>query len=187
MQVDIRELTPELVEDYLAFFDRDAFPDNPEWDGCYCVFDHWPHGWGRFDTSPKQLNRGIAEVLVKARQLRGYLAYDGARPIGWLQATRRDALPDLRVPGAPPAAPSTGVVTCFVITPPARGKGIARELLSAAVAGMRAEGLAAVEAFAPRDPENDAHAFRGPESLYRGAGFVVTGETEHYLVMRLTL
>jgi ribosomal protein S18 acetylase RimI-like enzyme len=38
MSVEIKALTPELVEDYLAFFDSVAFADNPDWSGCYCYF-----------------------------------------------------------------------------------------------------------------------------------------------------
>ena len=187
MQVTVRELTSELVDDYLAFFDRDAFPDNPEWDGCYCVFDHWPHTWGPFDTAPRERTRGTAESLVTAGRIRGYLAYDGERPIGWLHATRRNALPELRVEGAPPADGATGVVTCFVVTPSARRQGVARMLLAAALDGFRREGLARAEGFAPRDPDSDAHAYRGPESLYRDAGFEVSAETSDYLVMRRAL
>ena len=34
----IRALAPDLVEDYLGFFDRDAFTDNPRWASCSCRF-----------------------------------------------------------------------------------------------------------------------------------------------------
>jgi hypothetical protein len=33
MSLAIRELAPELLEDYLAFFDIDAFADFPWWSG----------------------------------------------------------------------------------------------------------------------------------------------------------
>ena len=30
VKVEVRELTPELLDDYLRFFDKDAFTDFPE-------------------------------------------------------------------------------------------------------------------------------------------------------------
>src|SRR3954451_7805168 len=35
---EIRPLTPERRDDWLCFFDRDAFMDNPMWADCYCMF-----------------------------------------------------------------------------------------------------------------------------------------------------
>ena len=37
----IWELTPELLDDFLNFFDHDAFADNPVWFGCYCMYYHF--------------------------------------------------------------------------------------------------------------------------------------------------
>lgn len=40
MSIEIKALAPELLDDYLAFFDSVAFTDNPDWSGCYCCFYH---------------------------------------------------------------------------------------------------------------------------------------------------
>lgn len=40
MNLDIRALTYDLLDDYLDFFDNIAFSDNKEWSGCYCVHFH---------------------------------------------------------------------------------------------------------------------------------------------------
>ena len=39
-QITLRELTPQLLPDWLAFFDHDAFADNPDpWSSHrHCVF-----------------------------------------------------------------------------------------------------------------------------------------------------
>jgi len=34
-KIEVRELTPARLDDYLRFFDKDAFTDFPEWSGCY--------------------------------------------------------------------------------------------------------------------------------------------------------
>ena len=41
MDVKIRKLSPESLGDWLYFFDHDAFCDDGEWAGCYCMCYHW--------------------------------------------------------------------------------------------------------------------------------------------------
>jgi len=41
--VRIQEFSPALLDDYLRFFDNDAFVDNPRGASCYCFFNHAPH------------------------------------------------------------------------------------------------------------------------------------------------
>ena len=40
MTIEIRPLTPERQADFLAYFEGDAFADNPRWAFCYCQFLH---------------------------------------------------------------------------------------------------------------------------------------------------
>jgi hypothetical protein len=50
--IAIRELTPQDVDDYLRFFDCEAFADNPSWSYCYCAFyDH--KEWGSLPPTPE--------------------------------------------------------------------------------------------------------------------------------------
>src|SRR5262249_48780896 len=45
MTVAVKPLSPERVEDFLAFFDHErgqAFADNPDWAKCYCHYYHVP-------------------------------------------------------------------------------------------------------------------------------------------------
>lgn len=39
---EIRPLTPERRADFLAFFEGEAFADNPAWASCYCYFYQFP-------------------------------------------------------------------------------------------------------------------------------------------------
>ncbi len=41
MNIEIRALSFELLDDYMDFFDNIAFGDHQEWSGCYCVHFHW--------------------------------------------------------------------------------------------------------------------------------------------------
>src|SRR5687767_13824095 len=38
--IEVKVLTADLVDDVLAFFDRDAFAGNPAWASCYCMAHH---------------------------------------------------------------------------------------------------------------------------------------------------
>lgn len=54
--LSLRPLGPSLLEDWLAFFDGDAFADHPEWGSCYCrcfVF-----GGGGFEAWDRRARRG---------------------------------------------------------------------------------------------------------------------------------
>src|SRR5207247_6940229 len=42
-EVDVRDVTPERVADYLDFFDHSAFRDFPAWQSCYCMETHRDH------------------------------------------------------------------------------------------------------------------------------------------------
>ena len=50
MPLLVRPLAPALAGDFLALFDG-AFPDNPDWRGCYCRFYHVPET--PWDSSPE--------------------------------------------------------------------------------------------------------------------------------------
>ena len=41
MEISICKLTADLLDDWLSYFDNDAFSDNDEWCGCYCMCYHW--------------------------------------------------------------------------------------------------------------------------------------------------
>src|SRR5688500_9646233 len=85
----IRELTPELLGDYLSFFDNDAFADNPKWASCYCRCYHFPHHLKSWKEQTAAENRAAVCDLIGQRQMRGYLAYSGGKPVAWCNAAPR--------------------------------------------------------------------------------------------------
>src|SRR5207245_386018 len=91
VSLEIRELAPDLIDDYLAFFDNDAFADFPWWSACYCRF--WddpsdPEG----DSSPQYRDRYrvlVADLIRKGSQ-QGLLAYhDGTVRLVQREGTTR--------------------------------------------------------------------------------------------------
>ena len=75
----IKRLSPNLLDDFLYFFDDIAFRDNPEWSHCYCRFPQAPHDdckWQDFDVVAwvavvivNPLDRTAAEILLRHRPM----------------------------------------------------------------------------------------------------------------------
>jgi hypothetical protein len=110
----IRELTPELLDDYLSFFDHDAFADHPEWGFCYCRLHHFPHAQRDWRETTGCENREAVIDLILNGVLRGFLAYSENKPVGWCNAgprVRMTTTPDYEEPDAD----VIGSIMCFVI------------------------------------------------------------------------
>ncbi len=168
-QITIRRLRPELLDDYLTFFEERAFADNPEWAGCYCYFPYHAHETSDFDERTPAANREAISQAVRSGQATGYLAYYGAEVVGWVNAAPRDRYPQLsRFPGD---GTTTGATPCFTIDPEWRGRGIAGRLLRAAIEGLEAEGMVRMEAGPMAEPKTPADRFKGTVELYRAAGY----------------
>lgn len=186
--VEIRALAPELSGDFLRFFDRDAFMDNPSWSGCYCLFyqftgDDWPA------ATPEQ-NRAAKEALIQRGEAHGYLAYLDGAPVAWCHAAPRATLPGLdRIPEfrCDDDPSRVGAIVCFNVAAPYRGRGLARRLLDTACEGLRAEGFAVVEAYPAKRALSDARDYHGRLEMYLNAGFTVHREVEHFAIVRRTL
>ena len=171
-QIVIRPLAPELVKAYLSFFDDVAFADHPEWQFCYCNFLHHDHAAGPFSETKAETNRAAVEKRICARAMRGYLAFDGERTIGWCHAAPRQTIPALKdEPDPEGVARQTGSIVCFVIAKAYRRQGLARRLLTAAVDGFRAQGLGYAEAYPRAGLTGDGENHFGPLPMYLSAGF----------------
>ena len=185
----IRELTPELLDDYLKFFDHDAFADNPAWAGCYCRYFHFSGTDEEWDACTASDRRATISDLICNGQAHGLLAYVGGKPVGWCKAAPRLALPrlnlskDLQVDDAD----RVGSIVCFVIAKPYRGRGIARRLLDAACDVLARRGLAFAEAYPRKHAESEADNYPGPLKMYLAAGFTIFREVDKRVIVRKPL
>jgi ribosomal protein S18 acetylase RimI-like enzyme len=169
-QYTVRELTPELLGDYLSFFDGDAFADHPEWGFCYCRCHHFPHDQRDWRETTAEENRQAVINLILERKLRGFLAYVGDKPVGWCHAGARvemTTVPDYEEPDAE----AIGSIVCFLVAKEHRRRGVARRLLEAACAGFAAQGFRIAEAYVLKGVQGDAMNYPGPLSMYLSAGF----------------
>lgn len=181
---DIRELSPDLLQDYLNFFDHDAFADNPRWASCYCYFPHAPHALGNWDVNATQQNRAAVSARIRAGQMRGYLAYVDGKVVGWCNAAPRS---EMTILDDEPQQEKIGSIVCFVIAKPFRGKRVATRLLQAACDGFRDQGLRVAEAYPRAQAESEASNPRGPLAMYLAAGFERVRESDGSVIVRKAL
>ena len=210
MMYTLKRLTPDLLEDYLDFFDHRAFSDSSPFYPCYCsafnmsreriqkeFFRQAEINGGGSDGWQKAL-RDSAVRMVANGEIQGYLAYDRDLAVGWCNANDRlsySRVGEFDLSDVPPDEPCDDCqyrgrvksVVCFEIAPEYRGKGIATLLLEAVCRDARAEGYAYVEAYPVTDEGLQGLAFTGPKRLYEKAGFTVTARRENILVMRKQL
>jgi GNAT superfamily N-acetyltransferase len=193
----VKPLAPDLAVDYFAFFDHErgaAFADNPEWAKCYCHFHEVSRAIEWASLSGPQ-NRIAMQSRVAVGEMEGYLAYEGATVVGWLNVQPRHRLPHCfeRMGVQPPAIPclasDAAVIVCFVVAPTHRRRGVARELLASAIESLAARGLKLVDAFPFKagDSMDAADHYHGPLSLYLANGFAVVDEDARVTVVRKML
>ena len=173
--LEIVPLTRERLPDLAALFGEGG---DPKW--CWCA-------WFRvrnadFRTATAASNRRVLERAVETTDAEGrapgLVAYRDGRAIGWVSVGPRDdyaRLQHSRVLAPVDDRPVWSVV-CFVVSKAARGQGVARALLDAAVAYAEEHGAILLEAY-PEETDGRrlpaAQAYKGTVAMLEGAGFEV--------------
>lgn len=144
---------------------------------CRCVAWWVPtwEGWGERTASE---NAALRDTLCDAGRYDGYLAYDGVDPVGWCQAGPRDRLEKLVLQLGLEPDPATWAITCFLVAPSHRRRGVAHALLRHALDDLRASGVTRVEAY-PRGGAalDEGDLWTGPADLYLREGFAQVGDS----------
>lgn len=180
----IRELTPELLDEYLRFFDTDAFADNPKWASCYCYFPQAPHDTENWHDRTGEQNRADVSRLIESGEMQGYLAFHDGKAVAWCNAAPRTRMTILDDEAG---AEKVGSIICFIVAKEHRGRGVAKKLLAAALAGFERQGLELAEGYPRRDAHDEASSHFGPLSLFLAAGFEPHTETDGNTVVRKVL
>jgi GNAT superfamily N-acetyltransferase len=154
---------------------------------------HWRLTRAEYERHKGADNRAALRDLVASGPPPGLLAYAGEQPVGWCAIGPRADFPTLdrsRVLRRVDDTPVWSVV-CFFVARHCRGRGVASELLDAALRYAAREGARVVEAYPvePRKPHMpDVFAFTGTAAMFRQAGFVeVARRSATRPVMRLVL
>jgi GNAT superfamily N-acetyltransferase len=195
MNLTIKPLTPELLEDYLYFFEQEVSHDNPDqdWDRCYCVCFAGDDQSAMPDPALPEQRRALATEYINNGKLQGYLAYDDSRVVGWCNANEKTACTKcfswLRFMRDVPVDSGEKVksVFCFAVAPDMKRKGVASALLNRVCADAAAAGYDAVECYPNAHFANEFDDFRGPAALFDKHGFEIYRELDGWNVVRKAL
>ncbi len=188
MDLTVHALDPSRLPHFMDLFDYRAFSDNPDWAGCYCVFNYFGDSDDSWESRTAAENRATAADMISKGTMNGYLAYDGDQPIGWCNAGAKEAYK--RFDGLFPS-PDNSIricaVTCFVITPEYRRMGVARALLDYAAIDLAAQGFDIFEAYPSLSAESCAAHYHGYPAMYKAAGFAEHMIQDNFACMRKQL
>ena len=188
-KMEIRKLTPDLCEDWLAYFDGIAFQDHGEWAFCYCLEGYLDRKTQEEWVDPK-MRRSKAAEMIRTGVMQGYLVYSGDQVIGWCNVNDRENYRYLtemfrEIGYQPQEEPGTRVkaVFCFLVAPQHRGQGIAGRLLNRICTDAAADGYDCVEAY-PFADAGLAYQYHGTEGMYLKNGFTEKADLGFVKVMR---
>src|SRR5262245_4277459 len=72
--VTVYPVTKDRIDDWLRFFDHDAFAGNPDWASCFCLEPHAPATPEQPERPWRETRATVAERLRRCTTF-GYLAY----------------------------------------------------------------------------------------------------------------
>jgi ribosomal protein S18 acetylase RimI-like enzyme len=175
----VRRLAPERIGD---FFRLHCDERGHGWCACVAWWVPTWEGWGERSAAE---NRRLREDLFARGELDGYLLVADGDPIAWCQAGPRDRLAKLvRQLERQPPDPGAWALSCFLVAPEHRGRGVAARLLDGVLADLPARGARRVEAYPRRDETLAAgEQWTGPAALFRRAGFREVAAAGSRLVM----
>jgi len=183
MDITIKPLSPDLLNDYLFFFDNIVFTENPDWSKCYCYSFHFT---GTKKQWNKKDNRAAVIKLIKEDKLRGYLVFSDNSPIGWCNVNDRNNYQRLRL--IYDLDDNTGKkicsIVCFLISPDYRRKGIAKILLKKIIDDYSSKDYDYLEAYPGKGESSCEKNYKGPLSLYEQNNFKIIKGYDNYYVVR---
>ena len=183
MNIEIKRLTKDRKDDYLFFFDRIIFDENPDRSKCYC-YDY--HFLGDVDTCTREQSRSAVINLIEQNKLRGYLVFDNDQPIGWCNVNDRSNYQRLLRDYDYVDNPDDKVcsIVCFLIHPDYRRQGIAQRILEKIITDYSNTDYDYFEAYPKKEASSCEGNFQGPLALYQRNGFKINKEDGNYYVVR---
>lgn len=185
MDIEIRKLSPNLLEDFLYFFDNTAFTDNDHFASCYCYFYHCDCSSKKWENRTAQENREAVMELISKGLMHGFLAYSEGEPVAWCHADLRSNFAELNdLCNEEDNIYKIGSIVCFIVAPECRRKGIATELLKYVVNDFKNDCYNIIEAYPKLVSEIDSENYHGPLKMYLDNGFVQVGGNQMFAIVR---
>jgi ribosomal protein S18 acetylase RimI-like enzyme len=171
----IKPLNTETWDALAALFREGG---DPRW--CYCQF--WRMRAKDFSALKVPQLRERLHAQASSEEPPGLVAFDGDRAIGWVSLGPRGDFERIVRSKVIPTIDERPVwsIVCFAVSDAARGRGVGRALLDAAIDHARERGAEALEAY-PVVVEDETAvspetAFTGTLPMFERAGFRVVAE-----------
>ena len=186
MTLTIKSLSADLLDDWINYFEKVGFADNPEWAGCYCHFYHFPGSIKKWGKRKDEENKNASIKLIHSGKMSGFLAYIDSKPVGWLNINPREnyAKKLYEYDSNNSQGKKIAGIVCFLIAYTHRKQGIARQLLRYAILDYKEKGYEIIEAYPRLGELSEAHSYRGPVTLYQSEGFETYKEFKDFSVLR---
>jgi len=191
MNIVIKKLSPNLLKDFLFFFDNIAFADHKDWSGCYCVEPHLCQA--AESELPKGIEsncRQIAIEFINSGKLKGYLAYCDNEVVGWVNANDKNNYEKLQAQKellTDEDNKKIKSIMCFIVAPKHRRKGIASQLLMQICDDSKSENYDFIEVYPYRGVSEEFHYFCGPIEMYKKNEFQIYKDLNDKFIMRKCL
>jgi ribosomal protein S18 acetylase RimI-like enzyme len=190
----IKKFSPELIDDYLFFFDNIGFSDHEDWSWCYCTGFHFDdkdieriHNEKKLNGTEKTGMRDEAISLINDKTINGYFAYQNDKVVGWCNINKKDKYK--RIMHRKELCENMDndnikSIVCFLIAPHMRGKGVATKILAKICEDSKNDGTKYIESYPSKNGNNCFEEFPGPIKLYEKNGFTKYKELENEIIMR---
>lgn len=172
MSIEVRALCPELAETYAEFLSSKMFGHAPHWASCFCRYYHLSCSQEEWQARSAEANRAEAIEEIKAGRMKGYLAFDNERCIGWLNANDINAYPGVMAEAQKRMTiEGLALAICFVIAAEYRNQGVSKKLLTYAMDDLKSRGFSKLLVMPVDRPEKPETMYRGVKSSYEAMGF----------------
>ncbi|GAB6106834.1 N-acetyltransferase family protein [Fusibacter bizertensis] len=186
MAYRIEPIGLESSQIFVNYLDRISYEHAPEWSTCYCRFYHTVCDQDEWAMRTGDVNKLEATMAIKEGSMKGFLAFDGDKCIGWLNANDHSTfvrIADFLEPYV--KNQKIACTLCFVIHPDYRGQGVARLMLKEATQyykNLNYDGMIAL----PVDNSGNQRHYRGSINMYKEQGYELLEIKEGAHVMALS-
>ncbi len=165
--MEIKELNSSNMKDWFDFFDNRAFADHEEWNTCYCTAFYYPKIKEYKEESNRR--RDYAKWLIENRKMKGLIAYEDGKAIGWVNVNDKKHYP--RLSDINTDENKVLSIVCFIIQKDYRRKGVAKQLLENIVLNAKKNGYSIIEAYPKKRAKSEYGVWNGPYEMYIKSGF----------------
>lgn len=184
--VPLKPAMADIFSDYLSSLD---FTHAPYFATCFCRFYHINCSDNEWMERTGEQNRAESKAAIKDGSMKGYLAFDDDKCIGWMNANAVDSYLRLRDSLLPYAeGKKAGLAICFVIHPEYRNKGLATTLLETAIQGFKEEGYEVIFGLSTKNADIPlVNQYSGTYSMFLKFGFEEVGVLGHRVILKKEL